>query len=73
METGFSTRKRHESACRGARILYEAVTTTLGARGRNVIIGKGFPPKVTHDGVTVAKSIDIEVIDDDTLGSKSRC
>lgn len=54
----------------GAKILYEAVTTTLGPKGHNVVIGKGFPPKVTHDGVTVAKSIEIEVVDDETLGQK---
>lgn len=54
----------------GAKILYEAVKTTMGPKGHNVVIGKGFPPKVTHDGVTVAKSIDIEVVDDETLGYK---
>lgn len=54
----------------GAKILYEAVKTTMGPKGRNVVIGKGTPPKVTHDGVTVAKSIDIEVVDDETLGQK---
>ena len=38
-----------------------AVTATLGPRGRNVVIDQTFgPPKITKDGVTVAKSIEFE-------------
>lgn len=55
----------------GARILYEAVKTTMGPKGRNVVIGKGYGhPTVTHDGVTVAKGVEIADVDDETLGYK---
>ncbi len=55
----------------GAEVLYNAVKTTMGPKGRNVVIGKSYGgPSVTHDGVTVAKSIDIADIDDETLGFK---
>lgn len=55
----------------GAKILYEAVKTTMGPKGRNVVISKSFGnPTVTHDGVTVAKGVEIEDKDDETLGYK---
>lgn len=55
----------------GAKILYEAVKTTMGPKGRNVIISKSYgAPTITHDGVTVAKGIDIAEADDETLGYK---
>ncbi len=55
----------------GAKILYDAVKTTMGPKGRNVVISKSFgAPTVTHDGVTVAKGVDIADIDDETLGYK---
>ncbi len=55
----------------GARILYEAVKTTMGPKGRNVVIGKSYGnPTVTHDGVTVAKGVEIADVDDETLGYK---
>ncbi len=55
----------------GARILYEAVKTTMGPKGRNVVISKSYGgPTVTHDGVTVAKGVDIADVDDETLGYK---
>lgn len=55
----------------GARVLYEAVKTTMGPKGRNVIIGKSYgSPTVTHDGVTVAKGVEIAELDDETLGYK---
>src|SRR5215467_1484502 len=55
----------------GAQILYDAVKTTMGPKGRNVVISKGFgSPTVTHDGVTVAKGVDIADVDDETLGYK---
>lgn len=55
----------------GAEMLYNAVKTTMGPKGRNVVIGKSYGgPSVTHDGVTVAKSIDIADVDDETLGYK---
>lgn len=55
----------------GAQILYNAVKTTMGPKGRNVVISKGYgAPTVTHDGVTVAKGVDIADVDDETLGYK---
>lgn len=55
----------------GAKILYEAVKTTMGPKGRNVVISKSYGnPTVTHDGVTVAKGVEIEDKDDETLGYK---
>ena len=55
----------------GAEILYNAVKTTMGPKGRNVVISKSFgSPTVTHDGVTVAKGVDIADVDDETLGYK---
>ncbi len=55
----------------GAEILYNAVKTTMGPKGRNVVIGKSYgAPTVTHDGVTVAKGVDIADVDDETLGYK---
>jgi chaperonin GroEL len=55
----------------GAEILYNAVKTTMGPKGRNVVISKSYgAPTVTHDGVTVAKGVDLADIDDETLGYK---
>lgn len=55
----------------GAEILYSAVKTTMGPKGRNVVISKSFgSPTVTHDGVTVAKGVEIADVDDETLGYK---
>jgi chaperonin GroEL len=45
----------------GIDIVTNAVRTTLGPKGRNVALGKKFGgPTVTHDGVTVAKEIELE-------------
>ena len=55
----------------GAQILYEAVKTTMSPKGGNVVVGKFYgSPSVTHDGVTVAQSIELPDEDDDTLGYK---
>lgn len=55
----------------GAQILYDAVKTTMGPKGRNVVISKSYGGvTVTHDGVTVAKGVEIADIDDETLGYK---
>ncbi|MGH9857939.1 MAG: TCP-1/cpn60 chaperonin family protein, partial [Acidobacteriota bacterium] len=54
----------------GAEILYNAVKTTMGPKGRNVVFTEYGRPKVTHDGVTVAKNIDVADVDDETLGYK---
>lgn len=55
----------------GAEVLYNAVKTTMGPKGRNVVISKAYgAPTVTHDGVTVAKGVDLDDKDDETLGYK---
>src|SRR5579862_3374178 len=55
----------------GAQILYDAVKTTMGPKGRNAVISKSYgSPTVTHDGVTVAKGVEIDDVDDETLGYK---
>lgn len=55
----------------GAQILYDAVKTTMGPKGRNVVISKSYGnPTVTHDGVTVAKGVELADVDDETLGYK---
>lgn len=55
----------------GAKALYDAVKVTYGPKGRNVMIAKSYGgPTVTHDGVTVAESIDLPENDDKTLGYK---
>src|SRR5262252_6384473 len=46
---------------RGVDILNNAVKVTLGPKGRNVVLDKSFgAPRVTKDGVTVAKEIELE-------------
>ena len=46
---------------RGVEILANAVRVTLGPKGRNVVLDKAFgAPRITKDGVTVAKEIELE-------------
>ncbi len=50
-----------ERILRGVNLLADAVTVTLGPKGRNVVLDKSFgAPTITKDGVTVAKEIEIE-------------
>ncbi|MDO9384896.1 MAG: chaperonin GroEL [Hyphomicrobiaceae bacterium] len=50
-----------EKMLRGVDILANAVKVTLGPKGRNVVIEKSFgAPRITKDGVTVAKEIELE-------------
>jgi chaperonin GroEL len=50
-----------EKILRGVDTLADAVTVTLGPKGRNVVLEKSFgAPTVTKDGVTVAKEIELE-------------
>ncbi len=56
----FSTDAR-DKMVRGVNILANAVKVTLGPKGRNVVIDKSFgAPRITKDGVTVAKEIELE-------------
>src|ERR1043166_1039951 len=50
-----------EKVLRGVNVLADAVTVTLGPRGRNVVLEKSWgTPTVTKDGVAVAKEIELE-------------
>src|SRR5471032_1365768 len=56
----FSTDAR-DRMLRGVDILADAVKVTLGPKGRNVVLDKSFgAPRITKDGVTVAKEIELE-------------
>ncbi|MER8526746.1 chaperonin GroEL [Mesorhizobium sp. M0814] len=56
----FHTEAR-EKMLRGVDILANAVKVTLGPKGRNVVLDKSFgAPRITKDGVTVAKEIELE-------------
>src|SRR5690349_2567134 len=59
-EVKFSTDAR-EKMLRGIDILANAVRVTLGPKGRNVVLEKSFgAPRISKDGVTVAKEIELE-------------
>ncbi|MBY2987390.1 chaperonin GroEL, partial [Rhizobium leguminosarum] len=59
-EIKFSTEAR-EKMLRGVDILANAVKATLGPKGRNVVIERSFgAPRITKDGVSVAKEIELE-------------
>ena len=59
-EVKFSVDAR-DKMLRGVDILANAVKVTLGPKGRNVVIEKSFgAPRITKDGVTVAKEIELE-------------
>ncbi|MBV9637470.1 MAG: chaperonin GroEL, partial [Methylobacteriaceae bacterium] len=59
-EVRFSADAR-ERMLRGIDILNNAVRVTLGPKGRNVVLEKSFgAPRITKDGVTVAKEIELE-------------
>ena len=56
----FDTAAR-DQMLKGVNILADAVKVTLGPKGRNVVIDKSFgAPRITKDGVTVAKEIELE-------------
>lgn len=55
----------------GAKALYDAVKVTMGPKGRNVVIQKGYgAPTITHDGVTVAEGVELDNKAEETLGYK---
>jgi len=58
-EVRFNTEARN-AMLRGVDILADAVKVTLGPKGRNVVLDKSFgAPRITKDGVTVAKEIEL--------------
>jgi chaperonin GroEL len=57
----FFSEEARRSLKRGIDVLANAVVTTLGPKGRNVALDKKWgAPTITHDGVTVAKEIELE-------------
>ena len=59
-EIKFSENARH-SLLKGVDKLADTVKTTLGPKGRNVVLEKSYgAPDITNDGVTIAKSIELE-------------
>src|SRR4029079_10718558 len=59
-EVEFKSEAR-DKMLRGVEILSNAVKVTLGPKGRNVVLDKSFgAPRITKDGVTVAKEIELE-------------
>src|SRR5262249_50774475 len=59
-EVKFSVEAR-DKMLRGVDILNNAVKVTLGPKGRNVVLDKSFgAPRITKDGVTVAKEIELD-------------
>jgi chaperonin GroEL len=59
-EVRFSVNAR-DSMLRGVDILANAVRVTLGPKGRNVVLDKSYgAPRITKDGVTVAREIELE-------------
>ena len=59
-EVKFDTDAR-DKMLRGVNKLADAVRITLGPKGRNVVIDKSFgAPRITKDGVSVAKEIELE-------------
>jgi chaperonin GroEL len=58
-EVKFSQEAR-EKMIRGIDVLANAVRVTLGPKGRNVVLDKSFgAPRITKDGVTVAKEVEL--------------
>ena len=54
-------REARENLLKGLDILADTVKVTLGPKGRNVVIEQSFGvPKITKDGVTVAKAIELK-------------
>src|SRR6056300_270342 len=59
-EVKFSADAR-DRMLKGVNVLADAVKVTLGPKGRNVVIDKSFgAPRITKDGVTVAKDIELK-------------
>src|SRR6058998_1003103 len=54
-------RDARDAILKGVNILADAVTVTLGPKGRNVVLDKKFgAPNITKDGVSVAKEVELE-------------
>ena len=54
-------KEARDQILKGVQVLTDAVASTMGPKGRNVLIEKSYGgPTVTKDGVTVAKEIELE-------------
>src|SRR3990167_5341914 len=53
-------KEARDAEMRGAKQVYDLVSTTLGPKGRNVTLNKGFDIEVLHDGLKVARFINPE-------------
>ena len=54
------SQEARDRVLKGVNLLADAVTVTLGPKGRNVVLEKSFgAPRITKDGVTVAKEIEL--------------
>lgn len=54
-------KEARDAMLHGVDVLADAVKTTLGPKGRNVVLDKGYgSPLITNDGVTIAKEIELE-------------
>lgn len=57
----FYGQEAREKVLEGAKLLYDGVVTTMSPKGGNVVIGKPYQGlTITHDGVTVAESIEVD-------------
>ncbi|HLV50198.1 MAG TPA: TCP-1/cpn60 chaperonin family protein, partial [Erysipelothrix sp.] len=55
------SRESREALLEGIDVLANAVKITLGPKGRNVVLERGYgSPLITNDGVTIAKEIELE-------------
>ena len=62
-----------DSVLKGVDTLADAVKVTLGPKGRNVILDKGYgSPMIVNDGVTIAKEIELEDTFEN-MGAKMIC
>lgn len=53
-------KEARDALMRGINLVGNAVSATIGPRGRNAVIGRTYgPPKITNDGVTIAKEIEV--------------
>ena len=61
-EIRFSSDAR-QSMLKGVNTLADAVSVTLGPKGRNVVLEKSYgSPLITNDGVSIAKEIELKII-----------
>ena len=61
MKTIAENKQSYEGVRRGIDRVFRLVSSTLGPKGRNSILDKGYSsPKITNDGVSIARDIEVE-------------